>query len=337
MNAFNKYHGLLNKLLGRRPLSWLTIRLTNECNSRCRTCNSWRMTDGDKLTASEWQTKLASLYDYGYRNVELVGGEVLLRNDLAGVIRAARIIGYKGITVSTNALLLNPGKLDNLIQSGVTGFHFSVDGLEASHDAIRGVPGSFRHTIEVLTDLQRYPQTGKLICTTILQENVHEIPEIILLAKEHGCRWCPNLLDDAPYLFQGIKYDRLALKDPRLATALYENLLRLKQWLPETIAITEQDIPFIRDYLIDRTVVSSLPCCLGAFGIYLDPAARVYSSCLALEPIGDLRTTGVEEIFGSDRFNMRLTDMFNKKCPGCTCNYSFNNTLLCKYASGVSL
>jgi MoaA/NifB/PqqE/SkfB family radical SAM enzyme len=286
------------------------------------------MDDQEVLSAEEWIHLLVQLYTYGFRNLEFSGGEVLLYKDLPAIIKAAQEMGYRPITVSTNGLQLNADSLTALIHSGVSALHFSLDGLQHTHDAIRGVNGSFAKTLEILQSLASVSDVAKLVCTTLLNQNIREIEEIVLLARGFGCRWFPNLLDDSPYYFKGIDYAHLRVSDPENIYYLYQLLFRLKSGFPETILISLEDIDFISNYLRDKNTVTDIPCILGSYGIYLDPSAGVYSSCFALENIGNLRLQSIADILASPVYLNRVRDMYQKKCPGCTCNYSFNNRIV---------
>jgi MoaA/NifB/PqqE/SkfB family radical SAM enzyme len=64
--------------------------------------------------------------------------------------------------------------------------YVSLDGLEKTHDAIRGVSGCFRKAIRGITAAaQKVPVT---INTTIMAENLNEIEGMVKLAKELNVR-----------------------------------------------------------------------------------------------------------------------------------------------------
>ena len=85
----------------------------------------------------------------------------------------------------TNGTLLE-SRIDEIARyiDGVV--YVSLDGLEKTHDTIRGVSGCFRRTIRGITaSMGKVPVT---INTTIMAENLHEIEDIVKLAKELGTR-----------------------------------------------------------------------------------------------------------------------------------------------------
>jgi MoaA/NifB/PqqE/SkfB family radical SAM enzyme len=64
--------------------------------------------------------------------------------------------------------------------------YVSLDGLEQTHDAIRGVGGSFKKSVRgICAAKAKVPVT---INTTMMAENVHEIESMVELAKELGTK-----------------------------------------------------------------------------------------------------------------------------------------------------
>jgi MoaA/NifB/PqqE/SkfB family radical SAM enzyme len=60
--------------------------------------------------------------------------------------------------------------------------YVSLDGLEKTHDTIRGVNGCFRKAVEGIVASKE--KVSITINTTMMTENLHEIEEIVKLAKE---------------------------------------------------------------------------------------------------------------------------------------------------------
>jgi MoaA/NifB/PqqE/SkfB family radical SAM enzyme len=81
----------------------------------------------------------------------------------------------------TNGTLLE-SRIDEIAPyiNGV--IYVSLDGLERTHDAIRGVSGCFRKTIRgIIASQEKVPVT---INTTITTENIGEVEDLVMLAKE---------------------------------------------------------------------------------------------------------------------------------------------------------
>lgn len=63
--------------------------------------------------------------------VQLTGGEPTCRKDLVDIIYMGRSMGFWGIEVNTNGLVIanKPGYLEDLVGAGLTGVYLSFDGL----------------------------------------------------------------------------------------------------------------------------------------------------------------------------------------------------------------
>jgi hypothetical protein len=85
---------------------------------------------------------VAELAELGCGEVVLIGGEAYLRNDFILIIRAIREAGMS-CTMTTGGLNLERGAGRGDDRGRGLGVTVSIDGLEATHDAIRGVPGSW--------------------------------------------------------------------------------------------------------------------------------------------------------------------------------------------------
>ena len=79
------------------------------------------------------------------------------------------------------ALLLE-SKIDEIAQYINGAIYVSLDGLEKTHDTIRGVSGCFKKAIQGITAASK--KVPVIINTTIMAENIHEIEDLVKLAKE---------------------------------------------------------------------------------------------------------------------------------------------------------
>ena len=85
----------------------------------------------------------------------------------------------------TNGTLLE-SRIDDIAPyiNGVV--YVSLDGLEKTHDAIRGVSGSFRKALRGISAAKE--KVAVTINTTVMSENIDEIESMVELAKELGTK-----------------------------------------------------------------------------------------------------------------------------------------------------
>src|SRR4030065_747638 len=175
------YRGLLSNLFRSRAPLCCGHKLTYNCNLRCKMCPFWKRSSKDSNVERE-KAILRRIYDSGACGIAFEGGEPLLRNDLVEILAFSRSLPLH-TSIVTNGTLLE-SRIEEIAPfiDGVV--YVSLDGLEKTHDTIRGVSGCFRSAIRGITAAsKKVPVT---INTTIMAENIHEIEDIVKLAKELG-------------------------------------------------------------------------------------------------------------------------------------------------------
>jgi radical SAM family uncharacterized protein len=173
------YRGLISNLFDVRVPLFCGHKLTYNCNLRCKMCPFWKRTSKDSSTEKE-KAILRRVYDSGACGIAFEGGEPLLRNDLVEILAFSRSLPLH-TSLITNGTLLE-SRIDE-ISTYINGvIYVSLDGLEKTHDTIRGVSGCFRKAVRGITASRA--KASVTINTTIMAENIHEIEDLVKLAKE---------------------------------------------------------------------------------------------------------------------------------------------------------
>ncbi len=119
------------------------LELTLRCPCRCRTCGSAAGTARtSELDHAEWLGVIEALADLGCRRVTLLGGEPLLYARWPELVRAARARDLV-VDMVTCGRGLGAREARHMVEAGLASLTVSVDGLAATHDLQRGVPGCF--------------------------------------------------------------------------------------------------------------------------------------------------------------------------------------------------
>lgn len=128
--------------------------LTLACDQKCIHCGSraGHARPGE-LTTDECLDVVAQLRALGVGEVTLVGGEAYLRDDMILVVRAIREHGMRA-SMTTGGRNLTAARVDALAEAGLTNASVSIDGLEAEHDRLRGVTGSWRSAFAAIERLR---------------------------------------------------------------------------------------------------------------------------------------------------------------------------------------
>ncbi len=142
--AINK-RGTLRMVLEEGGPGFCQFAINNACNARCGFCNFAL----DKLPRDAWQyverdaalDAVDILYRQGIRYLVITGGEPMLHEDLALIVKRASDLKMKVLLV-TNGSLLKPHRIRELAEAGVSSFIISIDAAtQEEHERNRGLPG----------------------------------------------------------------------------------------------------------------------------------------------------------------------------------------------------
>ena len=173
------YRGLLLNLLGAKAPIFCGHKLTYNCNLRCKMCPFWKRSAKNSSTEQEKRI-LRQIYDSGTCAIAFEGGEPLLRTDLAEILAFSKSLPLHTSLVTNGTLL--ESKIDEIAQHINGAIYVSLDGIEKTHDAIRGVGGCFRKAVRGI--IASRDKVSLTINTTIMAENIYEIEDLVKLAKE---------------------------------------------------------------------------------------------------------------------------------------------------------
>ena len=168
----------------------LIFFVTSRCNLRCSHCFYWRElnTASDTELSIDEIRKIAQSFMHPV-SLSLTGGEPFLRKDLKEIIEAFHAgCGTREVGIATNGTLtenivetirsvLEAGNLSSL------SVQVSLDGLEGTHDAIRGVKGSFQKAMITIMELKKigehHPHLQLKTALAVQKSNLPELKEYV--------------------------------------------------------------------------------------------------------------------------------------------------------------
>lgn len=172
------------------PLRYLFIEITQRCNLACRHCGSdcGRERGANELSTDEWLAffgYLRAAVDTRDLTVVVTGGEPLCHPELPRLLAGLRDNGLR-FGMVTNGWALDAPRVDLLMRHGLFTVTVSLDGLEASHDRLRGRQGSFDRAVRGIQHLVAagVPQFDVVTCAH--PGNLAELPEVSALLQRLG-------------------------------------------------------------------------------------------------------------------------------------------------------
>jgi SynChlorMet cassette radical SAM/SPASM protein ScmF len=171
------------------PLNQLYFYLTEGCNLACRHC--WIAPHYDPnarfptLDVALFETAIREAKPLGLSGVKLTGGEPTLHPQFTTILEIIRREEL-GLTLETNGLLITPALAAEIARSNHPFVSTSLDGTDAAtHEWVRGVPGSFEATtraVRILADAGLRPQ----IIFSLMKHNQSQVQAIIQHAEQLG-------------------------------------------------------------------------------------------------------------------------------------------------------
>jgi Y-X(10)_GDL-associated radical SAM protein len=160
-----------------RPI-FVVWEITLACNLRCIHCGSRAgKPRPNELNTAECLDVISQLARLGIRHVALIGGEAHLRRDWLELVKAIRNHGMD-CSVQTGGYGLSEEKVRMAGEAGLTSCGVSLDGVEATHDTLRGRVGSFGQAMKSLSLLRRYGIASS-VNTQISRSNVSELRDLM--------------------------------------------------------------------------------------------------------------------------------------------------------------
>ncbi|MCQ2224354.1 MAG: TIGR04133 family radical SAM/SPASM protein [Paludibacteraceae bacterium] len=188
MSLFDRYRHNAAKIHDLTYLFWeTTLRCPlncQHCGSDCRADSSVKdMPVADFVNAVK---QIVPIVDPHHTMIVFTGGESLVRHDLEEAGQAMYDMGFPWGIV-TNGFLLTPQRLQSLLNAGMRSCTVSLDGLEESHNWLRGHSDSFRRAVAAIKLL---PATDLRfdVCTCVNNRNFEELSQIKELLIDCGVK-----------------------------------------------------------------------------------------------------------------------------------------------------
>jgi len=159
------------------------IGLTNKCNLKCIHC-SINSGGKEELKFNEIVSIIKQLKELGVFIIGINGGEPLCHPDFFEISRLIKELGFM-LSINTNGAF-NRYTIDKLATSDIDSIRISIDGMESSHDLIRG-NGVFKIVTENIKYL-KLKNCNVSINFTISKQNKIDLFEIIEFAKLIDCK-----------------------------------------------------------------------------------------------------------------------------------------------------
>lgn len=300
--------------------------ITYACNLRCKHC----LVDAGNqppqpMSLLDVYRVVDQLVDMRVLYVNFLGGEPFIRQDMFDIL-AYTSQHPIGMSVTTNGLLVDDELVSQLADINLFDVQVSIDGLEKTHDTLRGLCGSFSIATEAV---RRFSDAGfrTTINTVITKLNHHELEQLVNLAISLGA----TTYKAVAFLPVGRgkdNYDQLMLTPKQLRNSV----LRLRELGAKYKGIinivTEENYPFLHEHdreVAPATCFPAMGCAAGISQLVIDPVGQVFA-CPFLHQFlaGDLRRQSLPEIWEQSEIlnTFRHVDKAKLKGKCHACHYA---------------
>lgn len=162
---------------------YLFIRILEACNADCCMCAFARSRDRFRFAVADLRAMLGPARLDGIRYVRFTGGEPLLHAEIVNLVRAVNEVGMKCSLITNGSLLVR--LLPRLAEAGLRHVIVSIDGLEVTHDEMRGTHGLYRRAMAGLVAAHHAGLTTR-VNTVCSPSNFREMPALQRILQDAG-------------------------------------------------------------------------------------------------------------------------------------------------------
>ncbi|NQU41700.1 radical SAM protein [bacterium] len=335
-----------------RPIT-LTFSVTNVCQSRCKTCQIWRIYPEkhqdvrNELKIDEIGRIFRSIGPVYFFN--LSGGEPFLRKDLPEICEAA-VESLRPAIIHSPTNALWPDRIVSHTRSILEmlkrrGLHTavtikpSIDGVGPLHDEIRGVEGNWEKLLETVRRLQElekeHPNLHIELGTVVSNFNKDHLEEIEDFVHGLGVQSYRNEIAEQREEF-------LNVGDPITPTgeeyaALMKNFaekVRANLKTKRPLARVTESLRLVYYDLAARIVTEGrqvAPCYAGITNVHLTPHGDLWPCCVLgyAKPMGNLREADYDfwKVWRSKQAAEVRRSIRNRECACPLANQAYSNII----------
>jgi len=311
--------------LSKNSIQQCDLIVTENCSLRCKVCHIWKHKKDDrKISLKEYADFIASLKEFSKDRLQMqfVGGEPLLKDGVLELIKYASRQGFS-TTMTTNGFLIDKKTADGIIDSGLNTIGFSLESLkEAKHDFLRGVPGVSKKVMEAIGYFSQQPSMQIFISSIITGENLDDIVELAEWVNQDArinfiyfqAVMQPFAMPEDDFWYKSEEC-RFLWPDIDKVSGVLDKLAELKK---KGYKINNQAGQFeaFKAYFRDpQKFIKKTKCNLGYNSFTVLPDGNIFL-CFSMEPIGNIKTDKIDQIWFSERTNeiRRQIDNCRRNC-----------------------
>jgi MoaA/NifB/PqqE/SkfB family radical SAM enzyme len=310
-------------------------------------CSIWQKKSVGEMTPAEAARFLRRWPQFSW--IQLTGGELFMRRDIeelvAAILENDRSLyllsfpttgwfGDRAVALVERILGHGIGRLMTTI---------SIDGPEALHDSMRGLPGSWARAIETLRRLRavRARNFQVVVGMTLFAKNAPFVDETIAAIRRH----LPDFERTSLHLNIGHESGHYFANRGYLSDARTGPVVDAIRAHRAAVGHSLHPVRFLEDRYqagVERYYASgrsALPCSAFGSSCFIDPYWNLFPCSIWNEPAGNLRDADFDlaALWGSERRRQLREGIVDEQCPHCWTPCEAHPAILGNLVRAISL
>lgn len=279
------------------------LAITYRCNARCTMCDIWQIKDHSKELNPQEYSKMPSTL----KDINISGGEPFLHPNLEEIIK-----NLKKVCPKANFIFSSNGFAPEIITKKIAnilptlpnlGVSISIDGLEKTHNKVRGIPNGFQKSMQTIEKLKKMGIKNIKLAFTLTNDNLSEMTKVFDLSQKLNIGYTMSAMQNSDIYF-GNKKNNLQTNTQELKKS-FKYIIRkqLKKNKPKEWARAYYTQGLL-DFLLNEH--RDLPIEAGQAHFFMDPKGNVYPSVVDSQLMGNLKDYNTFAKLWQNKKNQKL-------------------------------
>ena len=309
----------------------LNFCLTYKCNSKCLSCDIWKIKSTNELYADEIKRFFEVNNKFSW--IDVTGGEVFLRKDIVGIIdtilKNCKYLYHLHIPTNSIVADLTVERIKEILALKPLPKKFtitiSIDGPPDLHDHIRGIEGNWKSTMEAYGRLRKDENNNFKIFFgfTLSKLNLGKFNETVLAVQKEFPKvrfedFHMNIAHTSGHYYNNDNFDIGINNDgEKFIDEIEKFRLRKKKIFNPINNLENKYLNYAKQYI--RKDETPVDCKSLSSSIFLDPYGNIYPCSIWDKKIGNIKDYDYNllELLKIKLVQELRKEITKKNCPNC--------------------
>lgn len=297
------------------------VYITRTCNSKCCMCDFWKNTDDPKeLSSEQWGVIFSRLKAFGVGFVGVnASGEMFTHKQVFEILQHLKNLDMP-FGINSNGLLFNKRRAKLLAELKPRQITVGFDGVgDESYLQTRGLKSGFTKVTENFQNLKEVGLANIAVGSVLMRENIDEWVNLAHYALKEGLDGVRFTAFHEAYFNPDFNLMKSEYQNEEFLQKVDEEIEKLIELKRKTGVVrnSEAYLRKVTAFFRDQKGFFPVPCLQGSNRIEIDTHGNVTLCSFVTNPLGNLVTTEMEEIWNSSIHKQARKNAYEGKCPHC--------------------